>query len=147
MRSGLKLDLFHLLIHTGKLLEDRVREGLRASGVYHGQARVLEALARNGELSQIQIAEGLRIERPTVTNMIQRMEKSGLIVRTKDRKDPRANKVRLTAAGKRAEAHVRKVWDLIEVEIRSALPPDKVELTGEMLTRIRNRLGGADPDV
>ncbi len=134
-------------MHTGKLLEDRVRKGLSTAGIHHGQGRVLEAIARNGELSQIEIAEGLHIERATVTNMIQRMEKNGLIARSKDAGDQRAKRVRLTAAGKRAEAHVKKVWDEVERDIRKSIPEDMVGPTGEMLTKIRNGLGGADPDV
>jgi MarR family transcriptional regulator, organic hydroperoxide resistance regulator len=147
MKSGMKKQLFHLLMHTGKLLEDRVRAGLSAGGIHHGQGRVLCAIARNGELSQIEIAHGLHIERATVTNMVQRMEKSGLIERTPDPEDQRVMKVRLTPDGKHAEACVRKVWDKIEREIRKSVPDNQLGLAGDLLTQIRNGLGGADPEL
>lgn len=134
-------------MHVGKLLEDRVRDGLSTAGVHHGQGRVLAALARNGELSQIEIAEGLHLERATVTVMVLRMEKSGLIERTRDKQDHRVMKVRLTAAGKRAEAHVRKVWDEAERTIRGAIPAEQQATAAELVTQIRNALGGKDPHV
>ncbi len=139
--------MFHLLMHTSKLLEDVVRDGLRPVGLHHGQARVLCAIARNGELSQVEIARGLRIERATVTNMIQRMEQGGLIQRTSDPKDQRVMKVRLTPAGRQAEARVRKVWDAAEKAIRNSIPGEMLESAGEILVRIRNGLGGEDPHV
>lgn len=134
-------------MHTGKLLEDAVRDGLRPSGLHHGQGRVLCAIARNGELSQVQIARGLHLERATVTNMIQRMEQSGLIKRTPDAQDQRVMKVRLTAAGRQAEARVRKVWDDAERTIRRSIPKEMLESAGKILVSIRNGLGGEDPHV
>ena len=134
-------------MHTGKLLDDAVRDRLRTSGLHHGQGRVLCAIARNGELSQVEIARGLHIERATVTNMIQRMEKAGLIERNPDAKDQRVMKVRLTAAGRQAEARVRKVWDDAERTIRKSIPSEMLDSAGDILVRIRNGLGGQDPHV
>ncbi len=134
-------------MHTGKLLEDVVRDRLRPVGLHHGQARVLCAIARNGELSQVEIAHGLHIERATVTNMIQRMEQGGLIERASHPKDKRVMKVRLTRAGRQAEARVRKVWDDAEKAIRRSIPREMLESGGEILLRIRNGLGGEDPHV
>jgi len=143
----MRLQLFHLLMHSGKLLEDRVREGLKESGIHHGQGRILCALARRTELSQIDIADGLGIQRATVTNMLQRMEKSGLIKRSGDKNDQRVRRVRLTAAGRRAEQTVRGVWDDIEKDIRAALSPKMIAPASQCLLKIRGAFGGADPKV
>jgi DNA-binding MarR family transcriptional regulator len=134
-------------MHTGKILQDRVREGLAEAGLHHGQGRVLGALSRNRDLSQIEIAEGLHLSRATVTNMVGRMVRDGLVTRRADEKDKRVWRVRLTPAGKKAFERVRDVWKGLEREILASLPPESVEPAHQLLREIRNGLGGRDPEV
>ena len=139
--------LFHLLMHIGKLLHDRMRKRLGEHGLHHGQGRVLVALAQNGALSQIEIAKGLHIQRPTVTTMIQRMAAAGLVKRISDPKDRRVLRVRLTAKGKTSEKTVRRIWGDVDREIIEALPADQRKAAREILLQIRNNLGGQGPKI
>ena len=139
--------MFHLLMHVGKLLQDRLREQFSEHGLHHGQGRVLDALMRNGELSQIEIAKGLHIQRPTVTTMIQRMEAAGLIEWVQDDADRRVLRVRVTPKGEAAAKTIREIWESVDQDIENNLPADKQGVAQELLLQIRNHLGGQNPDI
>jgi len=93
--------LMHLFMHIGKLLNDRLRSDLSEGELHFGQARILVSLMRHGNLTQRTIGQGLHIKPATVTNMVKRMEASGLIERRRDANDDRIINVTLTSKRKR----------------------------------------------
>lgn len=139
--------LMHLFMHIGKLLNDRFRISLDKGGIHFGQARVLTALMEQGELTQRMIGEGLDIKPATVTNMVKRMEASKLIERRRDVNDDRIIIVTLTAKGKKAAEFALTVMAQIEDDIRSELSRKDIDTLRNPLERIRNVLGGSDPNL
>lgn len=137
----------HLFVHIGKLLNDRLRSELSVSGIHFGQARILISLMRHEHLTQKRIGQGLHIKPATVTNMVKRMEASGLISRVQDENDDRVINVTLTAKGKGAASFTEKVIEEIEDEIRLELTQGEVDILRNPLERVRNVLGGSDPDI
>jgi MarR family transcriptional regulator, transcriptional regulator for hemolysin len=75
-------------------------EELAPQGVTYRQAQVLGCLALEGRLSQIDLAERMRIEPPTLVGILDRMERDGWIRRDGDKKDRRRKLVQPTAAAK-----------------------------------------------
>lgn len=75
-------------------------------GLYPGQEALLIELWRDEGRSQVSLAEALRVEPPTVTKMVQRMEASGLVTRTVDPADRRAVRVSLTPEGRKLKSQV-----------------------------------------
>ena len=139
--------LMHLFMHIGKLLNDRLRSALGEGGIHFGQARVLASLMYHGELTQRMIGDGLDIKPATVTNMVKKMESSGLIDRRRDVNDDRMIIVTLTSKGKEAAEFALTVMEQIENEIRSELGRKEIDILRNPLERVRNTLGGADPSI
>ena len=138
--------LFHLLMHIGKLMEAQVVEKLNARGLYHGQGRVLAALDGFGAITQAGLARGLGIKPATVTNMLQRMEKNGLVTRETDPISNRAVIVSLTPKGRKAAATVLQVWAAIEDRILQVVPAGQRSALQHRLESVRDAFGGDDPE-
>lgn len=139
--------LMHLFVHIGKLLNDRLRSSLSEGGIHFGQARILVTLMFHGELIQRTIGQGLHIKPSTVTNMVKKMEASGLIDRKRDTNDDRIINVTLTSKGKEAANFALTVIEQIEDDIRSELSRKEIDILRHPLERIRNTLGGSDPSL
>lgn len=139
--------LMHLFMHIGKLLNDRLRNALGERGVHFGQARILTALLAHGTLTQREIGRGLHIKPATVTNLVKKMEMSGLIDRRRDPEDDRIINVTLTSKGKEAANFTEKVIEQVENDIRSEFSQQEVEILRNSLETIRNTLGGSDPGI
>jgi len=139
--------LMHLFMHIGKLLNDRLRSLLSEDGIHFGQARILVSLRHHGELTQGTIGCGLHIKPATVTNMVKKMDASGLIDRRRDANDDRIINVTLTSKGREAAAFTESVMEQIENDIRSELSKKEIDALRSPLERIRNTLGGSDPSI
>lgn len=140
--SGL---LLHLVLHVGRLLEERVRVALRDVGVHHGQGRMLDALRTHGPMAVSRLAEGLAIAQPSATVMVQRLEAAGLVTRRADRADARVVEVRLTDGGRRAADAVRNAWQMVERDLLASVPRGDRKALQAMLLAIRHELGGHSP--
>ncbi len=144
-----KLDrpLMHLLVHIGKLIEDRFRSALSEKGIHIGQARILTTLLAHETLTQREIAVGLHIKPATVTNLVKKMEVSELISRKRGENDDRIINVTLTQKGKEAARFTATVISQIEDDIRLQFSEQEVETLRPFLEGIRNTLGGLDPSI
>jgi DNA-binding MarR family transcriptional regulator len=87
---------FYALAHRHRLLMFR---GFARHEMHPGQATCLRALAQYGELTQSELAQILVLSRPSVTRLLQRMERAELIRRRTDETDQRITRVELTDAG------------------------------------------------
>ncbi len=76
--------------------------------------------------SQSQLAGRLAIEAPTLVRHLDRLEADGLVERRRDDRDRRILRVRVTPAGRRAEAALRGVADTMNAELRALLGDDHV---------------------
>jgi DNA-binding MarR family transcriptional regulator len=68
-------------------------------GIYPGQAVCLWFINQNAGISQRDLAEKIHVAPPTVTLMLQKLEKAGLIMRKEDSHDQRLSHTYLTDAG------------------------------------------------
>jgi MarR family transcriptional regulator, organic hydroperoxide resistance regulator len=80
---------------------------LAEKGSHMGNAACLRVLSAQDGISQRDLAETLHLSRPTVTGMLQLMEKNGAIERRADEKDQRLTRVYLTDEGRKMDAHLR----------------------------------------
>ena len=94
-----KESLYFTFLNASRLHYLRTHILLSEIGVYHGQPPLLFTLRKNDGLSQREIADVLNIAPSTITVMLKRMEKTGLVKRKQDRKDQRISRVYLTDEG------------------------------------------------
>lgn len=68
-------------------------------GLTGPQLVILQEMARGGEVTPGEIARAVSLSQATVTGILERMEKRGLIARQRSRQDKRCIMVRITGAG------------------------------------------------
>ncbi|WP_176086327.1 MarR family transcriptional regulator [Martelella sp. HB161492] len=97
-------------------------------GLTFARARVILLLSKNEVMNQSALACELELEKPTVVRMLDRMEAIGLISRSPDPNDRRANLISLSEHGKAMAVKL----DQVRVEFFDALfgPADTQKLAG-----------------
>jgi DNA-binding MarR family transcriptional regulator len=135
----------HLILHTGRLLDEKVRAGLSEHGLHQGQARVLDALLEFGTQGVTQIATELEIAQPTATVMLKRMEDAGLVSRSSVQGDARMVLFKLTRTGRTAAECARRVWVQVHAELDQLIPGELQEPVLIGLSALREGLGGRAP--
>ena len=73
-------------LHLQRQLAGRI---LPEKTLHPAQARCIWAISSNDDITQRDLAELLHLSRPTVSTMLQRMEKAGLVERHSDADDQR----------------------------------------------------------
>ena len=89
-------------------------------------------------LTQRALTDLMASDPNTITSILSRMEKNGLIARAPHEQDKRANRVKVLAAGKRASEKGRKAAMALEERILTALPAHRREKFLEELETIAN---------
>lgn len=94
-----------------------------------------------------EITERLHLETNTVTPLLQRMEKQGLIVRQKSMADSRQRIVSLTGEGKRMEEQIKEVPNCLAREIvESGMSEDELRALLPLLDKFIGVAMNAKPE-
>ena len=78
--------------------------------MHPGQAFCLRLVVENDGMTQRDLAAGLHIAAPTISRMLQSMEKTGLVKRLQDVANQRLTRVFATSAGRRASKIACAPW-------------------------------------
>lgn len=98
-------------------------------GAHPAQAFCLKILGQRDGISQRELAGALYLSSPTVTAMLQRMERAGTIERRPDPADGRVARVYLTALGRDRERELRAVLGTVIGGVLNTIPEaDRREL-------------------
>lgn len=82
-------------------LNQAFRRHIAEAGLTPGQFTALRTLSERGELTQRELTEIMSSDPNTITSLLSRMEKLGWVRRGTHERDRRANRLRVTAAGRR----------------------------------------------
>ncbi len=135
----------HFLLHSAHLLEERLRERLGPIGLHPRQARVLDALGRMGQASQIGLANEFGLTAASMSTMTARLLKAGLIEKCADEGELRSNILTLTSHGEDLLKAVYREWRAVDREIREAIGSENARRLGSLALQLRNALGGKTP--
>ena len=117
-----------------------VGAALAGTGLHVGQEMVLLELWKEDGLKGGELAARLRVEPPTVTRMLQRLEGCGLVERRKDIGDARSFRVCLTEKGRALEGPVRERWGQVEERAFRGMSEEEKTLLRGQLARVRDNL-------
>lgn len=114
---------------------------LNELGLHAGQEMILFQLWQEEGLTQSQLIEGMKVEPPTLTKMLQRMEKReggkpALIERRPDANDARVQRVYLTEEGRSLEQPVLRAWRGLEERTLRELNPEEQALARRLLAQM-----------
>jgi MarR family transcriptional regulator for hemolysin len=132
------------ICRSAHLFERAMNEELAPRGITYRQCQVLGWLAFEGDLSQTDLAERMRIEPPTLVGILDRMEREGWISREGCPDDRRRKIVR-------PQPKAEPVWDQIvscAQRVRSratrGLSKEQVEILKQLLGVVRSNLQPSD---
>ena len=121
----------------------KVGELLAELGLHVGQEMVLIELWREDGLRGGDLAARLGVEPPTVTKMLRRLERCGLVSRRQDSEDARSFRVYLTEEGRALEEPVMRCWERVEEQTLAGMSDGERRTFHRLLTKVRANL---DPD-
>lgn len=99
-------NLPRLLLQARESLMARTRPNLREHGLSDQQWRVLRVLGEHGTVETGRVAREAYILGPSLTGVLARMERDGLIRRERDALDQRRTVVQATAKGLKTVEHL-----------------------------------------
>lgn len=130
MYPQLKLDnqLCFRLYTAARLVTSSYTPYFQKFGITYPQYLVLMVLWEKDNLVISEITERLHLETNTVTPLLQRMEKQGLIIRQKSMADSRQRIVSLTRTGKQLEEQIKEVPNcLAQQVVNSGMSIDELQ--------------------
>lgn len=100
------------------------------------QIQVLDSIDRRSGASQTVIAKSTGIDRSTLSDMVHRLWRRGLILRSRARSDRRSHRLYLTEEGVKVLDDGRKVLDDIEQAVLKRLRPEEAEAFVDLLEKV-----------
>lgn len=101
---------------------------------------ILAVLWKNDGCSQQVLADETYRDKPSITRLVDNLEKEGLVTRKPDAKDRRLNLIFLTDKGKSIENTVMKVVDATVNEAVKGIDPDELRIVRETFLKIYDNL-------
>lgn len=124
----------------GRLLKSAGLDRLITPGMGH----ILFALVQQDDQIISELSERTQLSNSTLTGMLQRMERSGLIRRRTDKRDRRAVRIRLTAKGRalqpRCEAVVAQMEAIFQEQMSLAAVTEFRQSARTMIENLRRQL-------
>lgn len=110
------------------------RPVLEPMGLTHPQYLVMLALWERSPRSLRDLSEALQLDPGTLSPLVKRLERGGLVTRERDEQDERVLCLTLTAKGRRLRARAEKVPGQIVAKL--GLPIGDLEHMHKVLTRV-----------
>ena len=118
----------------------QMSDALAEIGLYAGQEMFLWHLWRQEGLTQSQLVERMCVQPPTVSKMLDRLEKAGLVERRPDAENSRLSRVYLTEQGNIQKLAVRAIWTDIEQRLTRRLSVEERIVLRRLLLQVHENL-------
>jgi DNA-binding MarR family transcriptional regulator len=125
MSDPIEFDDWQLLAQVSQMFRSLSDTFMDQVGMHRAQAMLLCRLFERDGMTQSEIAEQLAVQGATITNMLQRMEEAGLVVRRRDEDDNRLVRVYLTDGGREKERASQAQFRQLEETIFAGISPEK----------------------
>ncbi|MFA5527446.1 MAG: MarR family transcriptional regulator [Peptostreptococcales bacterium] len=109
-------------------------------GITIGQALVLFYLLDNNGSSLKDIAAAIDLDSPSVSRLVDRLLKSGYIIREEDETDRRSVQIYLTEKGEDLGEKIFPINDQFNNYLKQALGEENFKILGNCLDKIKNIL-------
>ena len=140
------MPLGYLIAEVHKLMKRRVEEESRVHGITLPQWRALAELTLNEGMNQSELAGCIDTDPMTVSGILDRLEKRGLIARSPDPHDSRAKRAVATPEGIALVEEVRAVGRVVyEHAMRGISATERKQLL-DMLSRMKENVLAMNAD-
>ncbi|KIC07266.1 MarR family transcriptional regulator [Morococcus cerebrosus] len=113
------------LIQAREALMTQFRPILNQANITDQQWRIIRLLAENGTLDFQDLANQACILRPSLTGILTRLEKAGLVVRLKPSNDQRRVYLKLTNEGENFSNPSARKWTNVTMPLSKCFPKKK----------------------
>jgi DNA-binding MarR family transcriptional regulator len=125
----------------------RAHQLLESLDLYRGQPKVLYALWAEEGVSHSELASRVHVSAPTLSKMVQRMAKAGLLVCRDDPRDQRVSRIYLTDAGRSIKVSVEQTWARLDAETLVGFSVEERKQLLGYLTRMEHNLMVATGEI
>jgi DNA-binding MarR family transcriptional regulator len=132
--NGLGRSPIHLLHRASQAAEDIFVAEMGDTDLTPRQLAVLVTVARTDGAIQKALIEQTGIDRSTMTDIVRRLQRKGLLQRQRSRADYRAKVVKLTDQGRRLVRTAVPLGQRIDTRVLEALPQQR---RGEFIERLQ----------
>jgi MarR family transcriptional regulator, transcriptional regulator for hemolysin len=140
MSLDLKRQLVAQLVESSRLLRNYIDHRAKARGTTRAQWIVLFRLRQQEGLSQVDLADVLELQPISLVRLLDRLVEHGLLERRHDPKDRRANRLFLTASGKKLVDDLDGLRDAIATDVLHDMPQDSIQTSLATLREIKERI-------
>lgn len=116
-------------------------------GLYRGQPLMLSMLLEQDGRTHTALAEEMHVSPPTISKMVQRLEKAGFVIRKPDKHDQRVSRVHLTEAGRAVIADAKTVIATLDAETFAGLTAEERATFRALLMHIKDNLLRANDEA
>jgi MarR family transcriptional regulator, transcriptional regulator for hemolysin len=142
MSLDLKRQLVAQLVESSRLLRNHIDQRAKGRGTTRAQWIVLFRLRQQEGLSQVDLADVLELQPISLVRLLDRLVEHGLLERSQDPKDRRANRLFLTASGRQLVDDLDSLRDAIASDVLRDVPPDAIETSLQTLREVKERIKG-----
>ncbi len=122
-------------------------EKLRPIDQSSARMEAISAIMNSPPLSpQVDIAKRLRIEGPTLTRMLDSLEKDGMVERLPDPKDRRTKLLKATPAGEQALEEIFDIADALRGRLLEGFSEAQLDQVNEFFAELLTRLDAGLPE-
>lgn len=130
---------YYLISRVALQVTSALKKGFGAAGVQKVRPAylgVLMSLWRKDGLKVVELGRKAGLEPSTMTGLIDRMERDGLVTRSVDPKDRRAQQIRLTALGRDVEVPVQAVVAGVISNVFTGISEKDLDQTKKLLRQV-----------
>lgn len=131
----------HLLHRATQLTDDLFDEVLKGSDLTPRQVFIMLAIARSAGISQTMISRATGVDRSTLTDVVSRLVRKGLVRRQRARSDARRYSLTLTKQGEELLGNAMPLLEEVDRRFLSSLPETEsgefMRLLGKAVLQVR----------
>lgn len=126
---------------TSHFYQEALNQELIPYGITFRQFQVIGWLVYEGPLSQVELAERMMIEPPTLVRILDRMERDGWIQRESDPKDRRRKVIKVLPEAKPVWLKMVSCLKRLRKKATQGMTEDQVETLKTLLIQVQENLG------
>ncbi|WP_045386773.1 MarR family winged helix-turn-helix transcriptional regulator [Falsirhodobacter sp. alg1] len=124
------------LVNVSRKLRTLFDARAKLHGLTLSRARLIVQLAREDGLTQVQLAQRLDVEQPSIVGLVDALQKAGMVERRAEGADRRARHVYLTPAAQGTASELLKYLAEIRKECLEGIPATELAHATATLTHV-----------
>lgn len=134
-------NMAYLLMKTSRLLKGTLDQRLQEHDVTARQFSVLNQIANhNGRITSAEVAKELESDRPTISGVINRLEKSGYLQRKENPKDRRSAYLKLNKEALKLVEELRVISDEVNQQVFDTFTDCEKSNMNDYLVKLLHRI-------